>query len=122
FARAPRAYVRTLRRVLGLAPAGGRPRLWQLFYFAEAMLLWRWMVQRGVRHVHVHHANVSSDVALLACAYANAAGARRRWSWSLTIHGPTELLDVGAHKLAAKVADAEHVVCTSDFARSQVWA
>ena len=32
---------------LRLAHAGGRARLWQLFYFGEAMLLWRWM--RGQR-------------------------------------------------------------------------
>ena len=46
----------------------------------------------------------------------------RAWTWSITIHGPTELLDVEAHKLAAKVADASAVVCISDFARSQVAA
>jgi colanic acid/amylovoran biosynthesis glycosyltransferase len=119
-ARAPGAYVKTLWRALRLAHAGGRARLWQLFYFGEAMLLWAWMERKDVRHVHVHHANVSSDVAMLATGFANAAGASRRWTWSITIHGPTELLDVAGHKLRAKIADAAAVVCTSDFARSQV--
>ena len=120
--RRPRAYFSTLWQAMRSAHAGGRARLWQLFYFAEAILLWDWMSERGVRHIHVHHANVSADVALLACAYANRANAEPPWTWSITIHGPTELLDVAAHKLAAKVADAAAVVCISDFARSQVAA
>lgn len=123
FVRAPRAYLRTLARALRSAHAGGRPRLWQLFYFGEAMLLWAWMRAQRLRHVHVHHANVSSDLAMLACAYANASDRRGRpWTWSITIHGPTELSDVAAHRLAQKVADATLVVCISDFARSQLAA
>ena len=121
-ARAPLAYLSTLVAAVRMAHAGGRARLWQIFYFAEAMMLWRWMRRRQVRHVHVHHANVSADVAMLACRYANRAGAHPRWTWSITIHGPTELFDVDAHKLAQKVADASAVVCISDFARSQVAA
>jgi len=120
FARAPGAYIDTLVHALRLAHAGGRVRLWQLFYFAEAGLLWRWLVKKGLHHVHVHHANVSADVAMLACRYANLAGAEPRWTWSFTLHGPTELLDVATHKLPVKVADASAVICTSDYARSQV--
>ena len=118
--RAPGAYAQTAVEALRLAHAGGRVRLWQLFYFGEAILLWRWMDSRDVRHVHVHHANVAADLALLACRYANRAGASPPWTWSLTVHGPTELLDTTAHKLALKAGDASAVVCTSDFARSQV--
>lgn len=121
-ARSPRAYAATLLRALRMAHAGGRPRLWQLFYFAEAILLWEWMEQQRLHHVHVHFANVASDVAMLACSFANAADARPRWTWSLTLHGPVELLDVTSHKLAAKAADAAAVVCISDFAHSQVAA
>jgi len=122
FARAPLAYLATLAAALRLAHAGGRARLWQLFYFGEAMMLWRWMRGRALHHVHVHHGNVSADVAMLACRYANRSGAAERWTWSITIHGPPEFLDMDAHKLAAKVADADAVVCISDFARSQVAA
>jgi glycosyltransferase involved in cell wall biosynthesis len=120
FVGSPNAYFRTLADALRLAHAGGRPRLWQLFYFGEAVLLWRWLVRKGLTHVHVHHANVSADVAMLACRYANTAGASPRWTWSFTLHGPTELLDVVSHKLPEKVADAAAVICTSDYARSQV--
>ena len=121
-AAAPGAYLATLGHALRSAPAGGRARLWQLFYFGEAMLLWAWLRERRLHHVHVHHANVASDVAMLVCRYANASGARPDWTWSLTVHGPTELLDVAGHRLADKVADAALVVCISDFTRSQVAA
>jgi glycosyltransferase involved in cell wall biosynthesis len=119
-ARSPRAYLATLAQALRGAHAGGRARMWQLFYFVEAILLWRWMRQRELHHVHVHHANVGSDVAMLACAFARRTGLP--WTWSLTIHGPTELLDMEAHKIALKAADAAAVVCTSDWSRSQVAA
>lgn len=121
-ARSPGAYAGTFARALRLAHAGGRARLWQLFYFAESILLWSWLEARGLRHVHVHHANVSADVAMLACSFANQAGNGRHWTWSLTIHGPTELLDIASHKLPDKVRDAAAVICTSDFARGQVLA
>ena len=120
--RSPAAYLGTLAAALRMAHAGGRARLWQLFYFGEAILLWAWMREVDVRHVHVHHANVSADLALLACRYANRSGASPPWTWSITIHGPTELFDVEAHKLPRKLGDAAAVVCISDFARSQVAA
>lgn len=124
FAHAPLAYVRTFARALGLATGGARASLWQAFYFAEAIMLWRWLARNDIRHVHVHFPNVASDVALLATSFANAARAGRaeRWTWSMTLHGPTEFADVTTHKLPAKVAHAAAVICTSAWARSQVIA
>ena len=86
--RAPLAYVRTLKHALSLASGGTRALLWQLFYFAEAILLWRWMDERGLRHVHVHFANPASDVAMLGVRFAKAASGER-WTWSITMHGPS---------------------------------
>src|SRR3954453_3299479 len=62
-ARAPRAYFATLRAALALAPSGLRGRLWQLFYFVEAVALWRECERRGIRHIHVHLANAAADLA-----------------------------------------------------------
>ncbi len=120
--RHPRAYLATLVRSLRESPPGFRARLWGAFYFGESMLLWNWLHVRNLHHVHVHHANVAADVALLACQFANAAGLSPRWTWSLSLHGPTELADVEGHNLPAKVHDASAVVCISDFTRSQVSA
>jgi colanic acid/amylovoran biosynthesis glycosyltransferase len=117
---APRAYFGTLGRALTLSPPGARGRLWQLFYFVEAMVLWRRCRGRGTRHIHVHFANVASDVALLVAHYGNSSGEGLPWSWSFTMHGPTELYDVAAHRLPQKAADAAFVACIGDFARSQL--
>jgi glycosyltransferase involved in cell wall biosynthesis len=102
--------------------AGVRATLWQPFYFAEAMVMWNLCRRRGIRHIHVHFANVSADVAMLATSFGNAVDASAPWSWSLTMHGPTEFSDVLAHRLAQKARSAAFVVCISDFARSQLMA
>jgi colanic acid/amylovoran biosynthesis glycosyltransferase len=122
FLNAPRAYLGTLRRSLALSPPGARGTLWQFFYFVEAMVLWRRLRSRGTRHVHVHFANVASDVALLVAHYGNQSGEALPWSWSFTMHGPTEFYDVAAHRLPQKAADAAFVACIGDFARSQLMA
>jgi glycosyltransferase involved in cell wall biosynthesis len=123
-AGAPAAYAATLAHALRHRPRGARAALWQFFYFAEAIMLWRGLEERGLRHVHVHFPNVASDVAMLATGYANrrARTAEARWTWSMTLHGPTEFFDVDAHRLAEKVADAAAVICIGDFTRSQVMA
>ena len=123
FAGSPLPYLQTLAAAFFLARGGIRNRIWQLFYFAEAILLWDWLERNGLRHVHVHFANVAADLAMLCSRFGNAAaGGTRAWTWSLTVHGPTELLDMTQHKLAEKVSDADAVVCTSDFVRSQLMA
>jgi glycosyltransferase involved in cell wall biosynthesis len=116
----PGGYARTLAETLRGSPGGARRTLWQLFYFAQAIVLWAECRRRGLRHVHVHFANVAADVALAAVRFGNAA--EGGWSWSLTMHGPTEFADVSAYRLAEKAADAAFVVCISDFARSQLMA
>ena len=118
FRRAPGAYLATLLRAVRLRPPGARGLLWQLFYFIESMLVWQRCAERGISHIHVHFANVAADVALLATNFGRSAGGPR--SWSFTMHGPTEFLDVEAHRLPQKARDATFVVCTSYYARSQL--
>jgi glycosyltransferase involved in cell wall biosynthesis len=113
------AYFRALSAAFSLAPPGLRATLWQLFYFAEAIVVWGRCRELGIRHIHVHFANVSADVALLATRVGNeiSPGA---WSWSFTMHGPTEFYDIHEHRLGPKTEDAVFVACISDFARSQL--
>ncbi|HET6997989.1 MAG TPA: glycosyltransferase [Solirubrobacterales bacterium] len=118
----PRAYFSTLLGALRSGPPGVRGRVWQLFYFVEAMMIWRHCQRRKVRHLHVHHLNQASDAAMLAVEYANARRSGPAWIWSFTMHGPNELYDVSHFRLAAKAGSAAAVACISDFARSQVMA
>ena len=101
------------------AAARGR-RLWQLFYFLEAIVVWSHCRRRGVRHLHAHLLNQASDAAMIASRYGNARGGGPAWTWSFTMHGPNEFYDVSRYRLAAKAGDADAVICISDFARSQV--
>ncbi len=117
---APTAYVATLARALRMAPPGLRGHLWQFFYFVQAVVLWSECRDRGIRHVHAHLANVAADVALLSARIGGATSPGAPWSWSLTMHGPTEFFDVRHHRLAEKLREASFVVCISDYARSQM--
>lgn len=118
--RSPGTYLSTLRGALRLAPAGLRGGLWQLFYFAEAVVLWNECRRQGIRHIHVHLANAAADIALLAARIGSAVEPARPWTWSFTMHGPTEFQDLRHFRLAEKVQSAHFVVCISDFARSQL--
>lgn len=111
----PRSYLSALRTAVTLRGPGSRAGLWQLFYFGEAARLWNECRSRGIHHIHAHHANVASDVALLAARIGGP-----RWSWSFTMHGSTEFFDVREHRLAEKTARARFVVCVSDHGRSQL--
>jgi len=118
--RAPSAYVSTLLLALGLSAGGLRARLWQLFYFVESVVLWDECSRRDIRHIHVHLANGAADVALLAAKIGSALDHDRPWSWSFTMHGPTEFSDVRYFRLPEKLQQARFVVCISDYARSQL--
>jgi colanic acid/amylovoran biosynthesis glycosyltransferase len=109
-------WLRTLLLSLRVAPPGWRSRLWHVFYFAEAVVLWTWCRSRGVRHLHAHFGNAASAVVMLTAELAADEG----WSWSFTMHGPTEFDDVTGFALAEKVRRASVVPCISDYARSQL--
>jgi glycosyltransferase involved in cell wall biosynthesis len=111
----PRLWASTLGLALSLRGLGARAVLWQVFYFVEATLMWNECRRRGIRHIHAHHANVASDVALLA-AHLGGTG----WSWSFTMHGSTEFFDVREHRLPQKVELARFVSCVSAHGRSQL--
>jgi colanic acid/amylovoran biosynthesis glycosyltransferase len=117
--RHPRPYVQTVADAIRLPAAGFRGRLWQLFYLAEAILLWWRCRPLGIRHVHAHFASPGADVAHLFGRFARrtADGA----SWSFTAHG-ADIAGADARVLAAKVRDADFVVCISDYGRSQLMA
>jgi glycosyltransferase involved in cell wall biosynthesis len=115
--RAPGRYLSTLAFALRRANPGVRGRLWGLFYFAEAMLVWRVARARGVRHLHAVFADVASDVALLITHYGGS-----EWSWSIAVHGPVEFYDVQRNHLAEKLSSARFAVAISDFGRSQLMA
>ena len=122
FLRRPHAYLSTLRRALQAGPRHLRSRVWQVFYFAEAVQLVHLMGRAKVRHVHVHFSNNAADIARLAAHLGSQISPDQPWSWSLSIHGGPEFVNVHSGDLVAKVQSAAFVACISDFCRSQVMA
>lgn len=113
FARQPRRYVATLLWALRLDGRSGRGRLWQLFYFAEAVLVWDRLRRDGLSHVHAHFTTPAADVAMIAAQLG------RGWSYSFSAHG-TDIQASDPRSLAEKIRNARFVVCVSDFGRSQL--
>jgi len=109
----PGALLRGLRAVARVPNLTLRQRGFWLFYLAEALLVGRWMRQCGLGHLHVHFGGPVASVGMLTAA-------AWRIPWSLTIHGPEELLNVDAYQLREKIAGASFVFCISDFCRSQL--
>jgi len=111
----PVRYLRTLAYAIGLG-RGLRGRLWQLFYFAEAMVVRRHCRRAGLTRLHAHFADTASDSALLATHF------EPDWRWSLSVHGPDEFAEAETNRLGAKLAAAELVVAVSDDAQGKAAA
>jgi colanic acid/amylovoran biosynthesis glycosyltransferase len=122
--RHPRALATVARRALAYAAGrGSRPRrtLWQLFYLGQAIFFHRELSRRGLRHVHVHFANNGADVGRLIADLGNAAGTPGgRWTWSMTVHGPTDFAQADQLGLAEKVASAAFVTCISEYGAAEL--
>jgi glycosyltransferase involved in cell wall biosynthesis len=110
----PRRLFSTLALALALAGRSYRHRVWGLFYFGEAVLVWRHARRRRVRHLHAHFTQPGPDVALLA-AHLGGAG----WSWSFTAHGG-DIYNTSRPLLSEKARRATAIACVSDFGRGQM--
>jgi colanic acid/amylovoran biosynthesis glycosyltransferase len=120
--RSASAYFATLRYAMLQSPPGARSRLWQLFYFAEAMVLWAHCRRRRITHLHAHFANVGADVAWLASHFGRLVEPHAGWCWTFTMHGCIEFWSVDRFNLVRKVEAAEQVLCISEYTRAQLMA
>jgi colanic acid/amylovoran biosynthesis glycosyltransferase len=120
-AASPRAYLATAAESLA-AGRGVRGLAKRLMYFGEAVPLAELLRERDLRHLHVHFANNGADIGELAAHLGERVDGVGSWSWSMSMHGPTEFEDPVRYRLAAKVASARFVACISDFCRNQLLA
>ncbi len=110
--RRPARYFGTLAHALRLG-RGPRGRLWQLFYFAEAVVVWRRCRELGIEHIHTHFADTGTDSALLATRLEPGL------TFSITVHGPDEFAEATDNRLAEKLERALFVVAVSADARGK---
>ena len=111
--RAPAGLLRGLGFALRLSGFAPKSLLLHLAYFAEALILGRWMAMRKLRHVHVHFATPAATVALILSRVTDV-------SFSLTVHGPDEFYDIAKYSLVEKLTGAKFAVAISYFAQSQM--
>lgn len=110
--RHPGRFFRAFALACRTAPGGLRNGLWQMFYFAEAIMLADHMQRHGVRHLHNHIAKASCTVAMLASALSGIP-------YSFTLHGPDIFFAPAHWRLDEKIARARFVACISEFCRAQ---
>ena len=110
--RNPRRYFAGLKLALKTGRAGLKGLLYQLFYFAEAVVLAQKLTAQKTTHLHNHFADSSANVAMLAATLADIP-------FSYTLHGPAELFEPTSWHLRTKTARAAFVACISHFCRSQ---
>ncbi len=110
--RQPGRYVKALGLAWRTAPRGLRGRVYNLIYFAEAVVLAARMQDRGIVHLHNHIAKASCTVAMLASALSGIP-------YSFTLHGPDIFYEPYHWRLDEKIARASFVACISHFCRSQ---
>ncbi|AKO98483.1 Glycosyltransferase [Marinovum algicola DG 898] len=110
--RHPGRFFRAFALAWRTAPGGLRNWLWQMFYFAEAIMLADHMQRQGVRHLHNHIAKASCTVAMLASELSGIP-------YSFTLHGPDIFFAPDHWRLDEKIARARFVACISEFCRAQ---
>ncbi len=110
--RKPGTYFRALRLAWQTSPGGIRATLYQLFYFAEAVVLAAYLQDKCVRHLHNHIAKASCTVAMLCHEISGIP-------YSFTLHGPDIFFEPIRWRLDEKIARASFTACISDFCRSQ---
>jgi glycosyltransferase involved in cell wall biosynthesis len=113
--KSPRKYFCTLGFALRTGSPGIKGRLFQLFYFAEAVILADHLKRNGVIHLHNHIATASCSVAMLASKISGIP-------YSFTLHGPDIFFEPHRWRLDAKIKAARFVACISDYCRSQAMA
>lgn len=103
-----------LLRALSVARDGGtRSRLHPFFYLAEAHVLAADPALARVGHMHAHFANAGGEVAQIASRLLGA-------SFSLTLHGYSDLEQTHPKRLAALVGEAAFVACVTEAMREAV--
>lgn len=108
----PSRYLRGISLALRTRPPGLSALVYQLIYFAEAVVLSARLREGKVVHIHNHLGDSSGTVAMLTSQLLGI-------SFSYTIHGPDLFFEPKKWRIDEKTARASFVACISHFCRSQ---
>ncbi len=113
--KSPARYFRGLKLAISTRPAGLKALFYQLFYFAEAVVLADYLQKNGIKHLHNHIAKSSCSVAMLTSEVSGIP-------FSFTLHGPDIFFAPEKWRLDEKIIRARFVACISHYCRSQAMA
>ena len=111
--RRPVGYLSGLLLAVRMGGLDLRAVLYQLFYFAEAVVVGEWLCRYRLNHLHIHFANSAAIVAMLIQRIY-------RIPYSITVHGSDEFYDVRFYHLREVIEHSSFICCISRFCRSQV--
>jgi glycosyltransferase involved in cell wall biosynthesis len=110
----PVGMMRALREWIGLLrKAGAATVVKHVAYLMQAAHFRQLATAEGIDHVHAHFGTNATAVALLSRRLGGP-------SYSFTVHGPYEFVDVGKLSFETKIANAEFVVAISDYCRNEL--
>src|SRR5262245_16776861 len=109
----PGRVLAAIRLAVATSRPGVRGAIYQIFYFAEAMLAAEVLRKRSINHIHNHFGDHSGIVTLLASKLTNIG-------CSISFHGPHIFFDAKSAAIREKVDHARFIRCISYFCRSQL--
>jgi colanic acid/amylovoran biosynthesis glycosyltransferase len=119
FARAPMAFLKTMRYALRERAGDPKSVVVRMFYCVAAMRVWRLARKNNAQHLHAHFLDVASDLVLLACYYERERTGKG-WTWSTTVHGPWDFVQGREIRIHRKIEQSTFINCISAFGRSQL--
>jgi glycosyltransferase involved in cell wall biosynthesis len=106
----PAGYLRGILYALRLSGLDLGALLYNIFYFAEAVVVGQEMKRERLNHVHIHF---SSTVGLFVAKIFPI-------SISITIHGSDEFSDMASFHMTEKIAASSFICAISSYGRSQL--
>ncbi len=110
--RSPLRMLRAIGEARAIRWPGIKSCVWHAFYLVEACYLAEQLVERRIALLHDHIAMNSATVAMLASTLSGVP-------FSMTVHGPHDLLAADHWGLGGKIAASAMTVCISSFGKSQ---
>jgi glycosyltransferase involved in cell wall biosynthesis len=110
----PLQFFKTLIFAVKIGRSAEKGVLFNLIYFLEACVLFQWLIEAQIDHLHVHFGTNGTTVAMLS----KMLGGPR---YSFTVHGPEEFDKPQSLCLTEKIENASLVVAVSSFGKSQLF-
>ncbi|PSB05117.1 glycosyltransferase family 4 protein [Merismopedia glauca] len=110
----PIHFFKTLKFIIKIGLSAEKGILFNLIYFLEACVLFQWVTEAEIDHIHVHFGTNSATVAMLSRLLGGP-------TYSFTVHGPEEFDKPQALCLKEKIENASLVIGVSSFGKSQLF-